>query len=92
MSPVHVVPDVILQCSHITYARGANVHAFDNNKKKIFLAVAQLDRQDVVRGADCVDSPTLRRTTELLNEGVGGAEREGWRRAEGIETRETDSG
>ena len=46
--------------------------------KKIFLAVAQLDRQDVVRrGADCVDSPTLRRTTELLNEGVGGAERGG---------------
>ena len=28
----------------------------------------------MVRGADCVDSPTLRRTTELLNEGVGGAE------------------
>ena len=45
--------------------------------KKISLAVAQLDRQDVVRGADCVDSPTLRRTTELLNERVGGAERGG---------------
>ena len=25
------------------------------------------------RSSDCVDSPTLRRTTELLNEGVGGA-------------------
>ena len=26
---------------------------------------------------NCVDSSTLRRTTELLNEGVGGAEGEG---------------